>query len=183
MRSAAALAALALLTACPVPAPPPDLSSASARSLVADNPAHAKPLDFTLKRFPGGVPFRLSSERGQVVLLDVWATWCEPCRDSLPIYQDLQKEFGARGLRVYAINVDADARAIAPFLEELKVQLPVLQDPEGRLAEAELKVKVMPTAYLLDRRGVVRSVHEGFAEEYLQKYLAEIEALLAERAK
>lgn len=172
------LLALALpLAACVTEKPP--LTGASEASPLTSS---ERPLDFALKRFPDGSIYRLSSDRGSVVLLDVWATWCDPCREALPLYDDLRKEYAARGLKVYAINVDADSREIPGFLTLLKVALPVLLDPEARYAGSELKVKVMPTTLLIDRRGLVRHVHEGFAEEHLQKYLAEIEALLAERA-
>lgn len=134
-----------------------------------------------LKRQSDGADWKLSQEVGSVVLLDVWATWCEPCADSLPMYHDLLKQYGARGLKVYGINVDADPKLVAPFLKELKVEVPVLLDPGANISEAALEVKVMPTAFLIDRKGTLRHVHEGFAEEFLQKYVTEIEALLAEK--
>jgi thiol-disulfide isomerase/thioredoxin len=141
------------------------------------------PLTFQVKRYPGGEPYSVVSDRGSVVLLDVWATWCEPCRDALPLYESLAKEYGSRGLKVYALNVDEDERGIPTFLAETKVNLPVLLDANAVVAEKTLKVKMMPTSFLLDRRGVVRFIHEGFAEEFLQKYQTEIEQLLAERAE
>ena len=141
-----------------------------------------EPLVLALKTYPQQTDWSIEKERGSVVLLDVWATWCEPCRDSLPLYHDLQKEYAARGLKVYAMNVDADSTQIPKFLEETKVQIPVLLDPNAALAESKLKVRMMPTAFLIDRKGVVRYVHEGFAEEFLQKYMSEIEALLKEPA-
>lgn len=153
--------------------------------LVENTPAlsqSGKALEFTLPKYPGGEAFTLSSQRGKVVLLDVWATWCEPCGDALPLYQDLSTEFAVRGLEVFTINVDADSRPIAPFLAEVKVALPVLLDPEARFAESTLKVKLMPTAFLIDKRGVVRFVHEGFDEGQLATFLSEIESLLAEPA-
>jgi thiol-disulfide isomerase/thioredoxin len=115
-----------------------------------------------------------------VVLLDVWATWCEPCRDALPLYEQLAKEYGKRGLKVYAMNVDEDPRAIPEFLKEVKVELPILVDTNAAVAEKTLGVRMMPTTFFLDRKGVVRFVHEGFAEEFLQKYQNELEQLLAE---
>lgn len=139
-------------------------------------------LELTLPRYPDGTPWRLADSRGKVVLLDVWATWCEPCRDALPLYQDFASEFRARGLEVYAISVDADARAIAGFLEETKLSLPVLHDPEAAVATSALRVKLMPTAYLVDRRGRLRFVHEGFDEGQLSTWLSELELLLAEPA-
>jgi thiol-disulfide isomerase/thioredoxin len=141
------------------------------------------PLSFQVKRYPGGEPYSVQSDRGSVVLLDVWATWCEPCRDALPLYEQLAKEYGPKGLKVYALNVDEDARAIPAFLAEAKVSVPVLLDANAAVAEKTLGVKMMPTSFLLDRRGVVRFIHEGFAEEFLQKYQTEIEQLLAERVE
>jgi thiol-disulfide isomerase/thioredoxin len=140
----------------------------------------AAPLDFTVKRYPGGEPYALAEDRGHVVLLDVWATWCEPCRDALPMYQELAKHYGARGLKVYALNVDEDARAVPAFLTETKVTLPVLLDAQALVAEKVLRVRNMPTTVLVDRRGRVRYVHEGFSEEFLMKYQNEIEELLSE---
>ena len=142
----------------------------------------AKGLELTLARYPGREPWKLSASRGHVVLLDVWATWCEPCRDALPLYQDIAREFAPRGLEVFTINVDADPRPIPAFLEEAKVSLPVVLDPEARVAESTLKVKLMPTAFLVDKKGFVRFVHEGFDEGQLATWLAEIETLLAEPA-
>ncbi len=115
-----------------------------------------------------------------MVLLDVWATWCEPCLDALPHSQQLLERFATRGFEVYAINIDADPRPIASFLKEAQVTLPVVLDPEGRQAEERLKVSLMPTILLIDKRGKVRSVREGFDEEQLVKWTSEIEALLNE---
>ena len=119
-----------------------------------------------------------------MVLLDVWATWCEPCRDALPIYEQLAKEYGAQGLKVYALNVDEDPRAIraVPHGDEGRPAHPARRQRAGRREDAA-GVKMMPTTFLVDRKGVVRFVHEGFAEEFLQKYQTEIEQLLAERAQ
>lgn len=181
MRTApfAALALAALVaTGCRVATSKPPLTGP-----VQAGPDGDTPLVLKLKTYPHSADWSIEQERGHVVLLDVWATWCEPCRDSLPLYHDLQKEFGPRGLKVYAMNVDADVSQIPRFLEETKVSLPVLLDPNARQAEAVLKVRMMPTAFLIDRNGIVRHVHEGFSEEFLQKYMTEIEALLAEKAK
>jgi len=80
------------------------------------------------------------------------------------------KEYGAQGLKVYALNVDEDSRTIPPFLAETKVNLPILMDANAQVAEKTLGVKMMPTTFIVDRQGMVRFVHEGFAEEFLQKY-------------
>jgi len=141
-----------------------------------------KPLVLKLPMMGSAQVFDLASQRGKVVLLDVWATWCEPCKEALPTYQALAQQYGARGLQVYALNVDADTKQIGSFLQSVKVTLPVLVDKDAAVAEKLLHVSVMPTTFIIDKRGVVRHVHEGFAEEFLMKYQTEIEALLAEKA-
>jgi thiol-disulfide isomerase/thioredoxin len=116
-------------------------------------------------------------------MLDVWATWCEPCRESLPQYQALAGKYAARGLRLYALNVDGDAAVpmeIPKFITETKLSVPILLDTDAKLSEETLKVKVMPTALLIDRRGVVRHVHEGFEGRSLAEVVGHLESLLAE---
>ena len=181
MRARTLLVMLAAGGCVRLPAPPLLADDDARRGLVAKGEAVA--LDFTLTRHPSGTPYRLADDRGSVVLLDVWATWCDPCRESLPFYEDVAKQFAPRGLKVYAISVDADAAVIAPFVQELKLTLPVLHDPEATMAERTLKVKQMPTSFLIDRRGVVRRVHEGLSEDYFQQTLTDVELLLAEPAK
>ena len=150
-------------------------------AFVAQTPAPAQPPELSLNYLGGALPsWSLRNERGHVVLLDVWATWCEPCRDSLPVYNELEAQFKDRGLKVFAINVDEDSSQIAKFLSEVKVTVPVLIDPGAMSAERELHVKLMPTAFLIDRAGRVREVHEGFTEDAKAKYQNAIEALLAE---
>jgi thiol-disulfide isomerase/thioredoxin len=141
------------------------------------------PLELRLPLFPGGKMHDLAKDRGNVVLLDIWATWCEPCRRALPIYEQLVKRYGARGFKVYAINVDDDPDEIRPFVKETKLSLPVLVDRDAEVVESKLAIRVMPTSFVLDRQGRVRHVHEGFAAEFLPKYEAEIEALLAEKGQ
>lgn len=141
------------------------------------------PLDFTLPLYPSKQPFTLASERGHVVMLDVWATWCDPCRESLPQYQGLAAKYAARGLRLYTLNVDGDAAVpveIPKFISETKLSLPILLDTDAKLSEDLLKVKVMPTALLIDRQGRVRHVHEGFESKSLAEVVGHLESLLGE---
>lgn len=161
---------------------PPLTGPVSAQSGKALTGAETAPLRFQVKRYPDLAPYDVAADRGSVVLLDVWASWCEPCRDALPLYEQLSRQYGDRGLKVYALNVDEDPRAIPAFLEETKVNLPILVDENARVAEQALKVRMMPTTFLVDRRGVVRFVHEGFSEAFFQQYQNEIEQLLAEPA-
>ena len=160
---------LLLLAGCTKAAPSTALSQA--------------PLDFTLPLYPSKQPFSLASERGHVVMLDVWATWCDPCRESLPQYQGLAAKYAARGLRLYTLNVDGDAAVpveIPKFITETKLSLPILLDTDAKLSEDLLKVKVMPTALLIDRQGRVRHVHEGFESKSLAEVVGHLEGLLSE---
>ena len=140
--------------------------------------ASALPLQLRLPLFPQGAIHDLAEDRGKVVLLDVWATWCEPCRISLPLYERIEKRYGPRGLKVYAISIDEQTDQIPLFLTETKLGLPILLDKGGAAAEGELKIETMPTALILDRRGLVRYRHEGYVAE--GPLLVEIEGLLAE---
>jgi len=142
------------------------------------------PLELKLPLFPSGDLHDLAKDRGSVVLLDVWATWCEPCRDALPVYQRFLEQYGPRGFKVYAINVDEDSRQIAPFVREMKITLPVLIDRDAAFVERQLKVEVLPTSFILDRRGIIRYKHDkdGFVEAVVPTYRAEIESLLVEKA-
>jgi thiol-disulfide isomerase/thioredoxin len=173
MRSTLLLAAVLLCAGCWQRNPMPELTTPKGyedrdvKSLV-------------LKKHPGGEAWRPSDYLGKVLLLDIWATWCDPCRESLPLYEDLKKQYAARGLEVWAISVDEDPNEIDPFIKQLKLELPIAIDPKAEKVEGKLKVKVMPTSFLIDKKGSVRFVHEGTAPEFLQMYLTEVEQLLAE---
>ncbi len=157
---------------------------ASKSSSVPDGaPGARAPLELKLPMYPSGKMHDLTKDRGKVVLLDIWATWCEPCRRALPIYEQLIKQFGSRGLKVYAINVDEDSSEIPKFVKDTKLNLPVLVDRDGAQVEHKLGIRVMPTSFVLDKRGRVRHTHEGFSAESLSKYQSEIEELLSEKVE
>ena len=143
--------------------------------------AARRPLQLKLPRYPSGKVHDLAADRGKVVLLDVWATWCEPCQVALPLYERLLKQYGKRGFRVYTISVDEDQDDIGPFVKMTKLSLPILLDPEAEVSETKLRVRMMPTSFVLDRGGRIRHMHEGFDPDSLAKYQEEIEALLAEK--
>lgn len=168
------LAVAVLAGACVRPLPPPALGTELPKAELSK---------LSLKTYPGGAPWRLKDLEGRVVLLDVWATWCDPCRDSLPLYADLQKQYGPQGLSVVTVSVDADPAVVPPFLAQLKVDLPVLTDPGAAQVEPLLKVQVMPSTYVIDRTGRLRFFHEGFAGEFLARTTQELEQLLAEPAR
>src|SRR3954468_19373275 len=122
-------------------------------ALVSCSGARAVPAGAPVENVSGraldGKTVRLEDLRGRVVLLDFWATWCEPCRESLPFYADLQRDLGSQGLTVVAMSIDADDQ---PVREYFKTPAPflVLRDPEGSVAE-RMGVSTMPTSFLIDR--------------------------------
>jgi cytochrome c biogenesis protein CcmG, thiol:disulfide interchange protein DsbE len=138
----------------------------------------AAPLSGTLPRYPGKEPHDLASDRGSVVVLDVWATWCEPCKDTLPIYGSLLRDLSGKGLKIYAINVDEDVRQLEPFLESAPVAIPILLDQDAAYSGQVLGVSMMPSSFIYDREGKLRHVHEGFAQGFAAQLRGELEALL-----
>lgn len=144
-----------------------------------------KELQLKLPLYPDGQPHDLAADRGSVVLIDVWASWCEPCKDTLPLYQQLAKDFGRQGLRVYALNEDQDVKQVKKFIAAQKLTLPVLLDPGSTAAEQKLNVKIMPTTFLIDRAGRIRKVHEGALDNIsalYEMYKSELLPMLAEPA-
>ncbi|MBD2858877.1 TlpA family protein disulfide reductase [Spongiibacter sp. KMU-158] len=116
---------------------------------------------------------------GSVVYVDFWASWCGPCRVSLPSLNTLFAEFSSRGFWVVAVNVDTEKQDGLDFLKKKPVDYPVLYDAEQGLPEL-FGVKGMPTAYLIDRTGQVRYIHEGFRSGDEKKLRAKIIQLLEE---
>jgi thiol-disulfide isomerase/thioredoxin len=122
---------------------------------------------------------QLSSFRGKVVYLDFWASWCGPCRLSLPRLNTLWKELGEQGFEVLAINVDEFEEDALEFLEQFPVDYRVVRDETGATPEA-FGILGMPTAFIIDRQGVVREVHQGFRKSDTDKIRAVLLELLEE---
>lgn len=98
---------------------------------------------------------------GDVVWVDFWASWCSSCAESFPFLEDLQRDLGARGLRVLAINVDEDPREAEAFLARHPVSFTLAADPEGSCSR-RFRIAGMPASYLVDRQGIVRYAGRGF---------------------
>jgi thiol-disulfide isomerase/thioredoxin len=126
-----------------------------------------------------GSSLQLSELRGQVTLIDFWASWCIPCRASFPAIDALQTELRDRGFRVIAVNVDEERRSADQFLESRPHTVLVAFDPRGIAAQA-FGLKGMPSTILIDRRGRIRFTHMGYTEKTLAQYRSEILQLLGE---
>ncbi len=113
----------------------------------------------------------LSDYLGSVVLINFWATWCEPCRDEMPAFQAAYEARKQDGLVVLAINYQQRAEDVIPFVEELGLTFPVALDPSLRVARL-YRVRGLPSSILVDREGVVRERHIGaMSMDELQRYL------------
>lgn len=134
--------------------------------------------ELTLKALDGTAQ-RLSAFRGRVVLLDVWASWCEPCKDELPVLDGMAADLRARGVEVLAVSLDQEADNVHEFLKRRRHwTLRVFHDPTGAVAET-LQPPKMPTSYVLDRGGVVRRVNLGFSPGDAADIRRELQTLAA----
>jgi cytochrome c biogenesis protein CcmG, thiol:disulfide interchange protein DsbE len=104
---------------------------------------------------------KLSDLKGKVVYLDFWASWCGPCKESFPWMNAMQKKFGAQGLQVLAVNLDAKRADADRFLGEVPAQFTVGFDATGQSAK-QVGVKGMPTSVLIGADGKVLAIHQGF---------------------
>jgi thiol-disulfide isomerase/thioredoxin len=123
--------------------------------------------------------FSLASLRGSVVYVDFWASWCVPCRLSMPALDALYKQNRTRGFAVVGVNKDVSVADARRFLGKVPVTFALASDSQDLAARA-FDVKAMPSGYLLDRKGTVRSVHRGFTPETAAALEREIESLLKE---
>lgn len=122
----------------------------------------------------------LEAQRGKVVLVDFWASWCGPCQQALPAYEALRREFAGRGFEVIGVDVDEHPQDGAAALQKLRLSYPQVQDPQGALAQA-YEVSGMPTSYLIDRHGLVQRVHVGFDPKDIEPLRKAAAQLLEEK--
>jgi thiol-disulfide isomerase/thioredoxin len=132
--------------------------------------------DFALAPVGGGAPIGPSAFAGKVVIVDFWATWCGPCRQSFPAYQRLLDKFGDK-LVVIGVNVDDAPDGIPKFKSETGVKFPLVWD-QGQAVAASYKPATMPTSFVVDRSGIVHSIHEGFHAREEAALEQEIRSLL-----
>lgn len=134
--------------------------------------------DFVLKS-AAGTNLRLSEYRGDVVMINFWATWCGPCRQEMPLLDDLYNRYQRVGFNLLGVNIDDDSGRAMQMVDELGVTFPVLFDEKKEVSKL-YQVQAMPVTILVDRHGTVRHVHHGYKPGYEEKYLTEIRALLRE---
>lgn len=153
-----------------ISASPADSSTAAAPQVGFSAP------DFSLQTLEGGT-YTLSELRGQVVLVNLWATWCPPCRAEMPAIQKVYAEYQDQGLVVLGINstVQDELSAVAPFIMDYGLTFPILLDETGQVSSM-YQLRSLPSSYFIDREGVIRYVVSGPMSEAL--LYARIEELL-----
>lgn len=129
-------------------------------------------------KLEGKLPDKL---KGQVILLDFWASWCAPCKSSFPAMEELNKLYRDKGLTIVAVSVDEKRENMDRFLKSVAVTFATAWDAGQKLVGAA-DVSAMPTSFLIDRAGKIRFIHNGFrGDETIKQYKQEIELLLKEK--
>jgi len=136
--------------------------------------------DFTLESRAGGT-VSLAQLRGQVVLVNFWATWCAPCRQEMPLLDAIYRRYEPMGFALLGVNVEPDSRLSERFLRDTPVSFPILFDTEERVSRM-YSVAAMPSTVIVDRRGVVRYIHHGYKPGDENKYQDSVRTLIRERA-
>jgi len=133
--------------------------------------------------FPDLAGFKLEGKlpdslKGKVVIVDFWASWCGPCKDSFPVMNELQKKYADKGLVIIAINVDEESSDMKDFLKANAATFTVVRDAKQKLV-AVAGIQTMPSSFILDDTGKVRFTHTGFhGAETHKAYEQQIESLL-----
>ena len=153
------------------------LALVSVTNALAIAPA-AKAPDFTLRTMDGP-NLRLQEQRGRVVLVNFWATWCGPCRQEMPHMNRLYEKYKSSGFVILGVNVDEDQKNAAGLASKLGVKFPVLWDSEKSVSKL-YELSTMPSTVLIDRDGKVRYIHRGYLNGYEETYDKQIRELLKE---
>jgi thiol-disulfide isomerase/thioredoxin len=131
--------------------------------------------DLTTFKLEGPLP---DSLKGKVVIVDFWASWCGPCKESFPAMNDLQKKYGDKGLVIIAVNEDEERSDMQDFLKGNQATFVVVRDAKQKLV-AQAGVKTMPSSFVIDGTGQVRFAHNGFhGSKTVKEYEDQIESLL-----
>jgi len=146
---------------------------------LSSNAAKVEYPDVKLPELNSGKTIDLKKLRGKVVYIDFWASWCGPCRQSMPKFNDLYNKLSSKGFEILAINLDESKSDANQFLNNYPVNYTVLYDANG-LTPKQFGVSVMPTGYLLDRFGLIRYEHKGFRNGDEKELMKKIQKLLSE---
>lgn len=122
--------------------------------------------DFLLEMLEGD-ELRFSDLRGRPVVVNLWATWCSPCRKEMPQFVEAYDRYEDEGLEIIALNVQESPSIIQPFVDDFGIDFPVALDKNGRVSD-DYRILGLPMTYFVDREGVIRGVFQGPFEERLR---------------
>ena len=134
--------------------------------------------NFTLKS-NSGKNIKLSESRGEVILLNFWASWCGPCRQEMPLLNDLHNKYKDLGFKVMGVNVEEDSKEALKILDDIKVNFPVVFDTSNKVSEL-YNVSAMPSTVLIDRDGKMRYLHKGYKQGDVTIYKKWVKKLIKE---
>ncbi len=155
------------------PTSSPSGGSRGAKHDLVNNPAP----EFTAESANGKGKFSLGESTGKVVLVDFWATWCEPCKKSFPKLEALRVKFAASGLEVVAISEDDEPKGLKEFGAAYGANFPLFWDVDKKIAN-KWRPPTMPSSFIVDKKGVIRFVHVGYREGEEVEVEAELKSLL-----
>ena len=124
----------------------------------------------------------LNELKGQVVLIDFWASWCGPCKQEMPVLEELHKKYAKQGLVIIGINIDNNPKKMNNFLKGEPATFRIVHDPKLKVA-VKYEPATMPSSYFIGKDGKIRYVHEGFKKKDAPDLEARIKTLLAETTK
>ena len=130
---------------------------------------------------PGPATLDLARFHGQVVVVDFWASWCKPCRESIPWLNQMRSRFASKGLVIIGVNVDANRADAERFLRDVPIEFEVVYDPEGKLAR-QFSLQGMPSTFVYDRDGKLAQTLLGYREARRAEHEAQIQVLLARKS-
>ncbi len=134
--------------------------------------------DFTLKSKDGN-NIKLNEYRGDVVMINFWASWCGPCRQEMPALEQLYSKYKDLGFVILGVNLDEDSNKAIAMLDKTSVSFPILFDETKQVSKL-YNVSAMPTTFLLDRNGKLRYLHKAYKPGYEHKYAKQIKTLVRE---
>ncbi|MBS0395525.1 MAG: TlpA family protein disulfide reductase [Proteobacteria bacterium] len=135
---------------------------------------------FSLPLRGGGGTLGLDKLRGQVVMVNFWASWCEPCRKEFPLLDQIYKKYRAAGFTLVGVNVEPDSKDAEGFIAKTPVTFPIVFDKDSAVSKG-YHVSGMPTTVLIDRKGVLRWVHRSYVPGDENEYLNQVRAMLTEK--
>ena len=126
-----------------------------------------------------GKPLSLADLKGRIVLVNLWASWCGPCRKEMPLLEQLNRQYRSKGVTLVGVNVEPDSAAATDWLKATPVSFPILFDVDSKVSKL-YQVEGMPNTVILDRKGNVRYIHRGYSAGAENEYLDQIRALIRE---